>query len=150
MDGRSVPDAEEPVPYGRGQASAGVPGGELTAVLYRAVHQNAHRLNAAAAVYLLAPDGGELRAAMIGGSPPSVPTLPGRMTLDSPYASARALASGAPAVLADPDPLADPRHDALAYPCTVASVPLEREGSCSTPTDCTNGTATTSGNGSTP
>ncbi|WP_240528573.1 SpoIIE family protein phosphatase [Streptomyces humi] len=128
MDDRSAPDAVAPGAYGRVQASAGEPGGELTAVLYRAVHQTAHRLHAvAAAVYLLTPDGGELRAAMIGGSPPSVLTLPGRMTLDSPYASARALAFGGPALLADPDPLADPRHDALAYPYTVASVPLERE-----------------------
>ncbi|MFF4795266.1 hypothetical protein ACFY2M_37315 [Streptomyces sp. NPDC001276] len=93
-----------------------MPGGELTAVLCRAVHQTAHRLQAAAAaVYLLTPDGGELRAAMIGGSPPSVFTLPGRMSLDSPYASVRALASGGPAFLADPDPLADPQQGALAY-----------------------------------
>ncbi|MGW5652632.1 SpoIIE family protein phosphatase [Streptomyces humi] len=128
MDDRSAPDGVAPGPYGRIQTSAGEPGGELAAVLYRAVHQTAHRLHAvAAAVYLLTPDGGELRAAMIGGSPPSVLTLPGRMTLDSPYASARALAFGGPALLADPDPLADPRHDALAYPYTVASVPLERE-----------------------
>ncbi|MER6980615.1 GAF domain-containing protein, partial [Streptomyces carpinensis] len=129
MDDRSAPDAEDTRPDGRGHESAGVPGGELTAVLYRAVHQTAHRLQAAAAaVYLLTPDGGELRAAMIGGSPPSVLTLPGRMPLDSPYASARALASGGPALLADPDPLADPRHGALAYSYTVASVPLEGEG----------------------
>ncbi|MFD0508553.1 GAF domain-containing protein [Streptomyces chiangmaiensis] len=35
---------------------------------------------------------------------PSFFTLPGRMALDAPYASARALTSGKPAVLVDPDP----------------------------------------------
>ncbi|WP_309500336.1 tannase/feruloyl esterase family alpha/beta hydrolase [Streptomyces shenzhenensis] len=45
---------------------------------------------------------------MIDGSPSSVLALPGRMPLGSPHASARALASGGPAVLADPGPLADP------------------------------------------
>ena len=53
-----------------------------------------HGLSAAAAVYLLTADGTELRAAMIGGSPPAVHTLPGRMVPDSFYASARALAEG--------------------------------------------------------
>ncbi|MFG2356942.1 SpoIIE family protein phosphatase [Streptomyces sp. NPDC048521] len=127
MDDRSAPDAGSP--DGRGPESAGVLGDELTAVLHRAVHQTARRLDAvAAAVYLLIPDGGELRAAMIGGSPPSVLTLPGRMTLDSPYASARALADHGVAFLAEPDPLPEPERGALAYPYTVASVPLETEG----------------------
>ncbi|MGW5497820.1 SpoIIE family protein phosphatase [Streptomyces olivaceoviridis] len=127
MDDRSAPDAR--FPDGRGPESPGVPGDELTAVLHRAVHQAAHRLHAvAAAVYLLTPDGGELRAAVIGGSPPSVLTLPGRMGLDSPYASARALAGRCVAFLAEPDPLSEPEHGALAYPYTVVSVPLEAEG----------------------
>ncbi|KOV76138.1 MULTISPECIES: ATP-binding SpoIIE family protein phosphatase [unclassified Streptomyces] len=127
MDDRSAPDAGSP--DGRRRESAGVLGDELTAVLHRAVHQAAHRLEAvAAAVYLLAPDGGELRAAVIGGSPPSVLTLPGRMKLDSPYASARALAGQSVALLAEPDPLSEPERGALAYPYTVASVPLEAEG----------------------
>ncbi|MEV7077885.1 SpoIIE family protein phosphatase [Streptomyces sp. NPDC093516] len=95
------------------------------AVLQRAVDRAARRLDAvAAAVYLLTDDGGELRAALIGGSPPSVLTLPGRMSLDAPYASARALAGPGVAVLAEPDPLAAPEHGALAYPYTVASVRL--------------------------
>ncbi|MFF4902838.1 SpoIIE family protein phosphatase [Streptomyces sp. NPDC001068] len=129
MDDRSTPDAADPQPDDRGHVPAGVPGGELTTALCRAVREAADRLHAvAAAVYLLAPGGGELRAAMIGGSPPSVFTLPGRMPLDSPYASARALVSGCPALLADPDPLADPQTGALAYPYTVASVPLDRDG----------------------
>ncbi|MGW2034660.1 ATP-binding SpoIIE family protein phosphatase [Streptomyces sp. NPDC001811] len=127
MDDRSAPDAGSP--DGRGPGSAGVLGDELTALLHRAVHQAAHRLHAVtAAVYLLTPDGGELRAAMIGGSPPSMLTLPGRMKLDSPYASARALAGQRLAFLAEPDPLAEPESGALAYPYTVASVALEAEG----------------------
>jgi hypothetical protein len=116
MDDRSTPDAEVSRPGGLRHQSAGVLGDELTAVLHRAVHQAAHRLHAvAAAVYLLTPDGGELRAAVIGGSTPSVLTLPGRMSLDFPYASARALADRRLALLAEPDPLAEPEHGALAY-----------------------------------
>ncbi|MEW2513005.1 SpoIIE family protein phosphatase [Streptomyces sp. NPDC046870] len=127
MDDRSAPDAG--FPDAREPGSAGALGDELTAVLHRAVHQAAHRLRAVtAAVYLLTPDGGELRAAVIGGSPPSVLTLPGRMRLDSPYASARALAGQRVAFLAEPDPLAEPESGALAYPYTVAAVALEAEG----------------------
>ncbi|MEU4092933.1 SpoIIE family protein phosphatase [Streptomyces sp. NPDC026673] len=128
MDDRTAPDPEAARPDGREREGAGTGRGALTAVLHRTVHQAAHRLHAvAAAVYLLTPDGGELRAAMIGGSPPSVLTLPGRMGLDSSYASARALAEHEVAFLAEPDPFADPEHGALAYPYTVASIPLETE-----------------------
>ncbi|MFC9624467.1 SpoIIE family protein phosphatase [Streptomyces sp. NPDC056930] len=127
-DDRSAPDTEGSRLDGCGHGFAGVLGDELAAVLHCAVHQAAHRLDAvAAAVYLLTPDGGELRAAMIGGSPPSVFTLPGRMPLDSPYASARALADRGVALLAEPDPLTGLEHGALAYPYTVASVPLETQ-----------------------
>ncbi|MEU6290948.1 ATP-binding SpoIIE family protein phosphatase [Streptomyces sp. NPDC046988] len=124
MDDGSVGDSRA-----REREPAGALGDEPTVVLHRAVDQAARHLHAvAAAVYLLAPDGRELRAAVIGGSPPSVLTLPGRMALDSPYASARALADGGVALLAEPDPFADPAHGALAYPYTVASVPLEADG----------------------
>ncbi|MEU6343237.1 ATP-binding SpoIIE family protein phosphatase [Streptomyces sp. NPDC046977] len=116
MSDRGVPDA------------AGVMGEELAAALHAAVHWAVPGLDAvAAAVYLLTPSG-ELRAAMIGGSPPSVFTLPGRMSADAFYASARALARHGVAVLAEPDPLAAPEHGARPYPYTVASVPLEGEG----------------------
>lgn len=48
-------------------------------------HQAAHRLQTvAAAVYLPTPGGDELLAAMIGGSPPSVLTLPGRPRMQEP------------------------------------------------------------------
>ncbi|WP_051777578.1 SpoIIE family protein phosphatase [Streptomyces violaceorubidus] len=124
MDDGGVGDSRS-----REQEPAGALGDEPTVVLHRAVEQAARHLYAdAAAVYLLAPDGRELHAALIGGSPPSVLTLPGRMALDSPYASARALADGGVALLAEPDPFADPAHGALAYPYTVASVPLEADG----------------------
>ncbi|WP_225847489.1 SpoIIE family protein phosphatase [Streptomyces sp. HPF1205] len=114
---------------GTGSDPAAVLDDELATVLHCAVHQAARRLRGvAAAVYLLTADGRELRPAMIGGSPPSVFTLPGRMSLDSPYASARALAEGGVALLADPDPLTEPEYGALAYPYTVASVPLETGG----------------------
>ncbi|MFJ3672491.1 SpoIIE family protein phosphatase [Streptomyces sp. NPDC090106] len=130
MDDRSAPDAETSRIDGPGRERAVVPADEVTAVLHRAVHQTAHRLRAvAAAVYLLTPDGSELRAAMIGGSPPSVLTLPGRMALDSSYASARALATGEVAFLVDPDPLDASEPGALAYPYAAASVPLAARGS---------------------
>ncbi|WEP00876.1 SpoIIE family protein phosphatase (plasmid) [Streptomyces sp. FXJ1.172] len=129
MDDRGAPGAGFPQPGGRWGEPAGVLADELTGVLHHAVGQAARHLHAAAAaVYLLTADGAELRAAMIGGSPPSVFTLPGRMPLDSPYASARALADGGVAFLAEPDPLAEPEQGALAYPYTVASVPLESAG----------------------
>ncbi|MET8144565.1 SpoIIE family protein phosphatase [Sphaerisporangium sp. NPDC005288] len=99
--------------------------GDLAAALHPAVCEAADRLNAvAAAVYLLTADGAELKAAMIGGSPPSVFTLPGRMALDAPYASARAVSDGMVAVLADPDPRADDRSEGTPYPYTVAAAPL--------------------------
>ncbi|MFJ7495180.1 ATP-binding protein [Streptomyces sp. NPDC097727] len=129
MGDRTAPDTGLTRPDGQGHVTAEVLRGELTAVLHRAVDQAAHRLRAvAAAVYLLTPDGGELRAAMIGGSPPSVFTPPGRMPLDSSSASARALAGHGVALLAEPDHLTGPEHGATAYPYTVASVPLETGG----------------------
>lgn len=103
-------------------------GDELTAVLHRVAHQTAHRLRAVVAVYLLTPDGEELRAAMIGGGPPAMLSLTGRMFLDSPYASACALASRRVGYLADPDPLTGPEDDALPYPYTAASAPLLARG----------------------
>ncbi|MFE2546901.1 SpoIIE family protein phosphatase [Actinacidiphila glaucinigra] len=129
MDDRTTPDAEAARPDSRARERAGILDRDLMVALHTTVHQAAHQLHAvAAAVYLLTPDGRELRAALIGGSPPSVLTLPGRMGLDSSYASARALAEHQVAFLAEPDPFADPEHGALAYPYTVASVPLESEG----------------------
>lgn len=105
--------------------SAGALGDELAVVLSSAVREAAQRLDAVTAgVYLLSADGAELRPALIGGSPPSVFTLPGRMPLDAPYASARALASRALTVLADPDPQAEPVRGTMAYPYIVASAPL--------------------------
>lgn len=104
---------------------------ELAATLHCTVREAVHRLGAvAAAVYLLTADGTELRAAMIGGSPPAVHTLPGHMAPDSFYASAHALAEGRLALLADPDPRTKPGSGEIAYPYpyTVASVPLAREG----------------------
>ncbi|MGI5509226.1 SpoIIE family protein phosphatase [Streptomyces sp. CA-106131] len=76
---------------------------DLTAVLHCAVREALCRLNAVAAgVYLLDEDATEIRVALIVGGPPSLFTLPGRMELDAPYASARALASGRVEILADP------------------------------------------------
>ncbi|MFB7222623.1 hypothetical protein [Streptomyces sp. NPDC056227] len=85
MDDRDAPDAMASQPDGQGHESAGVLGEELTAVLHRAMEQAAHRLQTvAAAVYLLPPGGDELLAAMIGGSPPSILTLPGRPRMQEP------------------------------------------------------------------
>ncbi|WP_294013376.1 hypothetical protein, partial [Streptomyces sp.] len=74
-------------------------------ILHCGIREAVHRLGAVAvAVYLLDEDRSELRAAMIGGSLPSVFTLPGRMDVEAPWASARALASGRAEVLTDPGP----------------------------------------------
>ncbi|MFD8656462.1 ATP-binding protein [Streptomyces mirabilis] len=78
----------------------------------------------AAAVYLLDGARTQLRVAVIGGAPPSLFTVPGRMDLDVPYATARALASGEVAVLADPDPAEAEQQHVLPYPYIVLSVPV--------------------------
>jgi GAF domain-containing protein/anti-sigma regulatory factor (Ser/Thr protein kinase) len=98
-------------------------------VLHDAVREAIQQLNAvAAAVYLLDKDHTELQVAMIGGSPPSFVTLPGRMTLDAPYASARALASGKPAVVVDPDPASPDQQHVPPYPYITLSVPVAAAG----------------------
>lgn len=80
-------------------------GADLTEALHTTVRKTMHRVDAAAAaVYLLTEDGTELRAAMIAGGAPSLFTLPARMPLNSPYATARALASGTTALLPTPTP----------------------------------------------
>ncbi|MDX3078174.1 SpoIIE family protein phosphatase [Streptomyces sp. MI02-7b] len=108
---------------------ARVLGGDLAAVLYRALREAVDRLEAiAAAVYFLDEDSGELKAAMIGGCSPPVFTLPGRMAPDAPYASARALAAGAVVVLTDPDPRTDDLLDLPNYPYAVAAAPLVADG----------------------
>ncbi|MFB7600506.1 SpoIIE family protein phosphatase [Streptomyces sp. NPDC056160] len=110
---------------------AGTLGEELAAALHDAVREAAERLEAVtAAVYLLSPDGTELRIAMIGGGPPSAFTLLGRMPLDASYASARALADGEVAVLADPDAPREhiPGCTVCPYPYLAAAAPLTAAG----------------------
>ncbi len=102
---------------------------ELAAALHGAVTAAVGRFDAVtAAVYLLTEPGGELKAAMIGGAPPAVYTLPGRIRADAAYASARALADGTVAVLADPDRQADEPPGAMAYPYTAAAAPIAAAG----------------------
>jgi GAF domain-containing protein/anti-sigma regulatory factor (Ser/Thr protein kinase) len=108
----------------RGDGPARVQGTDLAAVLHRAAREALRRLGAvAAAVYLLSQDRTELRSALIAGSPPSIFTLPGRMGLDAPYSSARALASGEVTVLLDPEPAAPDQPYALPYPYAALSAP---------------------------
>lgn len=100
-------------------------GGDLAAVLYSALREAANLLDAAAAaVYLLDEDSGELKAAMVGGSPPPVFMLPGHMALDAPYASSRALGAGAVVVMTDPDPQIEDLYDLPYYPYAIAAAPL--------------------------
>jgi GAF domain-containing protein/anti-sigma regulatory factor (Ser/Thr protein kinase) len=104
---------------------AGTLGDDLAEALNRAVREAAERLHAVStSVYLLAPDGTELRVAMIGGQPPAVFTLPGRIALGAPYACARALAGRRVAVLTDADALSEPEHGTMAYPYIAAAAPL--------------------------
>ncbi|MET8331318.1 SpoIIE family protein phosphatase [Streptomyces sp. NPDC005181] len=132
--------------------STRIRGTDLAAVLHCALREAMYRLDVvAAAVYLLDGDRTELRAAMIGGGPPSLFTLPGRMDLDAPYASARALASGRATVLVDPDPAEVDQQHVLPYPYVAISAPvitahhrfgaitvlrLETQGDCEA-ADCT-------------
>ncbi|WP_329034114.1 SpoIIE family protein phosphatase [Streptomyces sp. NBC_00178] len=99
------------------------------AVLHRALQGAVRRLDAASAVvYLLDEGGTQLRAVMIGGSPPSAFTLPGRMPLDASYASARALASGNVEVLTDPDLAEGENGDGAPYPYVALSAPVTAPG----------------------
>ncbi|MFF4653381.1 SpoIIE family protein phosphatase [Streptomyces sp. NPDC001380] len=102
-----------------------ISGADLAGVLHSAVREAMHRLRAVtAAVYLLDERHGELRLAMASGSPPSLFTFAGRMGLDAPRATARAVASGTTAVLVDPDP-ADPAQEHVRpYPYTALSAPV--------------------------
>lgn len=100
-------------------------GADLPGVLHHAAREAGRRLNAvASAVYLLDEHRGDLRLALAGGYPPSIFTFPGRMALDGPSASARALRSAGPAVLTDPDPAGPDQKHALPYPYTACSGPV--------------------------
>ncbi|MGV9350546.1 SpoIIE family protein phosphatase [Streptomyces spiralis] len=84
-----------------------------------------HQLNAVtAAVYLLDERHGELRLALAGGSPPSLFTFAGRMRLDAPRATVRAVESGTTAVLIDPDPADPDQKHVKPYPYAALSAPV--------------------------
>lgn len=93
--------------------------------LHRALREAVRRLGvASAAVYLLDDERSQIRVAMIGGNAPSLFTFPGRMGLDAPYASARALASESVAVLAEPDLADADQEHVLPYPYIALSAPV--------------------------
>lgn len=103
-------------------------GTDLVTILHSGICEAVHRLGAVtAAVYLLDEDRNELRAAMIGGSFPSVFTLPGRMDVEAPWASARALASGRAEVLADPGPGEAGQQYMPSYPYVALAAPVIAE-----------------------
>jgi len=110
---------------GDGEAPERIAVAELVGVLRPALAEVVDRLKAVAAVvYLVNEDRSELWAAMIGGGLPSVYTLPGRMALDSPHASAQALASGEVRVQADPGMRSESGSHIIPYPYAIASAPL--------------------------
>jgi anti-sigma regulatory factor (Ser/Thr protein kinase) len=92
--------------------------------LHRALCEAVRLGVASAAVYLLDDERSQIRIAMIGGSGPSLFTFPGRMGLDAPYASARALASESVAVLAEPDLADADQEHVLPYPYVALSAPV--------------------------
>ncbi|MEV5149488.1 SpoIIE family protein phosphatase [Streptomyces sp. NPDC052727] len=101
------------------------PGTELGHALHRAAGAARHRLNAVSAgVYLLDERRGGLHLALADGSPPSLFTLPGRMELDGPAATVRAVLTGETAVLLDPDPADARRGHHLPYPYVAAAAPV--------------------------
>ncbi|MFB7500167.1 SpoIIE family protein phosphatase [Streptomyces sp. NPDC056161] len=103
-------------------------GTDLVTILHCGICEAVHRLGAVAAVvYLLDEDRNELRAAMIGGSLPSVFTLPGRMDVAAPWASARALASGRVEVLADPGPREADQQYMSSFPYMALAAPVITE-----------------------
>ncbi|WP_406434380.1 SpoIIE family protein phosphatase [Streptomyces sp. NBC_01589] len=113
----------------RRDRSAHSQGADLAEALHTAVRKTMQQVEAvAAAVYLLTEDGTELRAAMIVGGAPSLFTLPARMPLKSACATARALASGTTALLADPDPAPTQQQYARPYPYATLAAPVLAAG----------------------
>ncbi|MCZ4602835.1 SpoIIE family protein phosphatase [Streptomyces sp. Lzd4kr] len=82
-------------------------------------------------VYLLEPGSG-LRAAMIGGSPPVMFTMPEQMALDAPYASAQAWRSGTMVMIGEPALNSDDAGLArlVPFPYSVVATPLTADGHC--------------------
>ncbi|WP_225994292.1 SpoIIE family protein phosphatase [Streptomyces sp. SS1-1] len=114
---------------GRDQRHGGgtpvVHGSNLSEALHSAACEARRLLGAvSAAVYLADEEQGELRLALADGSAPSFFTLPGRMALDVPSATARAWATGKAAVLTDPDPAGPDQEHVLPYPYIALSVPV--------------------------
>lgn len=113
----------------RGGGSTRIRATDLAVTLGHALDEAVHRMDAVAAgVYLLEPNRSRLRAAMIAGSPPSMFTMPGRMDLDAPYASARAWVSGEVEILADPELAESGETHVPAYPYIAMSTPLLAAG----------------------
>ncbi|MFB8754462.1 SpoIIE family protein phosphatase [Streptomyces nigra] len=109
----------------RGGGSGVVHGSNLPQALHSAAREARRGLDAvSAAVYLVDEGEGTLRLALADGSAPSFFTLPGRMTLDMPSATARAWATGKAAVLIDPDPAGPDQKHVLPYPYIALSVPV--------------------------
>ncbi|MGW0797998.1 GAF domain-containing protein [Streptomyces sp. NPDC002692] len=101
------------------------PDTDLMDVLYTTVRETMRRIDAAAAaVYLVTEGGTELRPALIAGNTPSLFTLPARMRLDQPYATARAVASGTTALLPDPDPAPSRQRYTRPYPYAALAAPV--------------------------
>ncbi|MFK4272765.1 SpoIIE family protein phosphatase [Streptomyces milbemycinicus] len=82
-------------------------------------------------IYLVEDRGSWLHAAMFGGTPPTIFTMPERMPLDSPYASSVACRTGTVVVIGEP--VMRPDDPGLArlvpFPYAVASTPLQAQGS---------------------
>ncbi|MDT0462182.1 ATP-binding SpoIIE family protein phosphatase [Streptomyces gibsoniae] len=99
----------------------------LDALLATAAREAVERMDSEASiVYLFSPSEGQLGAAMICGTPPSIFMAPERMAPDAPYASARAWQAGNMVVLGEPwvSPH-EARYAGLGpFPYTVASTPL--------------------------
>ncbi|MEV5177965.1 GAF domain-containing protein, partial [Streptomyces flaveolus] len=105
--------------------STPIRGTDLATILHCAIREAVQRLDAVAAVvYLMDEKRTELKAAMVGGSMPSVFTLPGRMDLEAPFASARAVASGKVEVLVDPGPGEADQAYMPRYPYVALAAPV--------------------------
>ncbi|WP_372463507.1 ATP-binding SpoIIE family protein phosphatase [Streptomyces spinosus] len=104
-------------------------GTDLGHTLHRAASAARRRLNAVTtAVYLLDEHRGGLRLALADGSAPSLFTMPGRLELDVPAATVRAVLTGETAVLLDRDPADQRREHHLPYPYIAAAAPVVAAG----------------------
>lgn len=110
---------------------AGILDEDVAMALHGAAREALGRLDgvAAAAVHLLSGDGTRLELALVGGAPPSLFMLPGKVRLDSADACARLLSAADASAPPRTGAAGTGREFALPHPYAALSVPVAAAGS---------------------